>query len=917
MWGKTDPQQETWLPLVQHLIDAADMAEILWQKWLPASIMARLSGLFGGAESAQGIVVLLAGTHDLGKCAPAFQGKADRVPGYAFLTRRLREEGFDIPPMGAHPTPHGILGQVVAEELLRQQGVTAVAAIGLSQIIGAHHGAPVSRSAVKQVPPLDLGSGPWEATRGEIWNAMVERSGLESLPAILPEEIPPWAQVQLNALIVMADWMSSNVDLFPHTVSRDRLRAALRALELPERWRPPETGMQAVELLHQRFPDLAGLPPQPLQRAVVEVARSLSGPALLILEAPMGSGKTEAALLAAEIIAARQGRGGVFVALPTMATANPMFSRVSAWLQQISGSGRTALSLAHSKAALQADFRELMRSGRFVGISDDRWASGGQRTSRDGAASAEVFVAGWFRGRRRAALSTHVVGTIDQALFGALRAKHVMLRQLALVSKVVILDEVHAADDFMSVFLTDVLAWLGHHQVPVVLLSATLPPAQRAELATAYASGMAGRPTRSEIAVSDGYPRVTAVTTKAVDWPVDQPDGPTSRVTITALDDDVDGVVSVVRTSLAGGGCAGVICSTVARAQERYRALAEADVGEVVLVHSKFVAPHRADREADLVARLGPRGRRPSRLVVVGTQVLEQSLDIDFDVMVSDVAPMDLLMQRLGRLHRHGGRVRPDPVAVPRCHLTGFSSGALPPAVDRGVTAVYGRWPVWSCLAALGSLPAIVDLPHDVPALVATAYDEDRVAPEGWETEWGAALERHQERRAGRRREAANFALPLPAETLDLADWADHLSGDPEASAQAARARVRDTDESLEVIVITVDEEGNPRLLDEVGPSSGALVPRPLGAGDLALARAVATSTVTLPRALTHPGIIEDTIAALEASPLDLSSWQESPWLQGQLFLVLDADGRATVGEATVAYDREFGLREVRPTDPR
>ncbi|MFV0405659.1 MAG: CRISPR-associated helicase Cas3' [Propioniciclava sp.] len=911
IWGKTDPKHSTWLPLVHHLSDAADMADILWSEWLADSIVARLSYLFGGKDTAHGIVILLAGVHDLGKCAPAFQGKADRIPGYGFLAQDLRNRGFDVPPLGPRPTPHGLLGQMAVADLLRQDGVTKLAANGFSQIIGAHHGTPADRSAAGRVPPRDLGSGLWHATRTEIWQAAVKRSGLEQLGEVLSEEIPPWAQVQLNAVVVMADWMSSNIDLFPHTRSPDRLHAALEALDLPERWRPSVPHDPPENLLHGRFPHLAGLTPQPLQQAAVEAAQALNQSALLIFEAPMGSGKTEAALLASEIIAASQGVGGTFVALPTMATANPMFSRVAAWLRRVAGSSRTALSLAHSKAALQPEFRELSR-GRFVSITDDE--PPGQLREGGTEPSTEVYVAGWFRGRRRAALATHVVGTIDQALFGSLRAKHAMLRQLALVSKVVVLDEVHAADDFMSVFLTDVLAWLGHHQVPVLLLSATLPPAQRKELATAYASGWVGRPTGLELPASGGYPRLTVVTSQADDWPVTQPNEPASQVVLSALDDGLDTLLSLLRAKLTDGGCAGVICSTVARAQERYAYLKSADIGEVMLIHSKFVAPHRADRESELVARLGPRGDRPNRIIVVGTQVLEQSLDIDFDVLVSDVAPMDLLMQRVGRLHRHPGRARPDPVSTAQCFLVGLAHNTTPPEIDRGVAVVYGTWPVWSCVATLGPLPVTLALPHDIPSLVATAYDEDRAAPTEWGSAWTDALQRHQDTRSDRRRKARAFALPLPEETLDLADWANNLASDPEASAQSARARVRDTDESLEVVLIQVDEHDNPRVLDDVGPYSGAMIPRPLGERDAALARTVATCTVALPRSLTHPGAIDATITALEKGPLDLSSWQASAWLQGQLVVVLNPDGRATVGDATLAYDRELGLREVRVT---
>lgn len=898
VWGKTDSKSGSWLPLHQHLVDAASMAEVLWQRWLPRSITDRLSEHFGSESVASGVACLAAGSHDLGKCAPAFQAKAERAPGFDFLASRLRQLGFDLPPLGPRPTPHGLMGQVVVQRLLIEAGANRSAASSFAEVIGAHHGRPVPRIAVRRVPPADLGQGLWHETRVEIWQAMVERSGFTDLSVVFKDELPMWARVQLNALVVVADWMSSNIEVFPYQVTPDRFMEALAALELPERWRPPVSDSTAAELLVGRFPHLAKATIQPLQQASVDAARNLQSPGLLILEAPMGSGKTEAALLAAEELAARFGSGGVFVALPTMATANPMFSRVAAWLAQIPDAGRTALNLVHSKAALQPEFRSMMY-GRFSGIADDD-------------AGSEVFVSAWFRGRRRAALATHVVGTIDQALFGSLRAKHVMLRQLALTTKVVVLDEIHAADDFMGIYLHDVLAWLGHHRVPVVLMSATLPPAQRDELASAYATGYSGLPARLVLPSSGGYPRLTVVDKEAADWPV-AAQLSNQAVTLRSLDDGVGEVVSLVQELISEGGCVGIICSTVRRAQERYIALRDAGLCEVVLAHSKFAAPHRAQRESDLVSRLGPRGARPDRLIVVGTQVLEQSLDIDFDVLVSDIAPMDLLLQRIGRLHRHSGRQRPPRVASPVCYVTGVTSwGAEVPEFDRGVGIVYGRWPLMSALATLGGLPATIALPADIPDLVSEAYDESRDAPEGWADPWLGALTRHQDKRAKQRMEASSFALPWPTHAIDLADWADELASDPEAPKQAARAQVRDTDESLEVIMITRDSDGNPRVLDGVEDCSGAIIPRPLGERDGHLARAVASCTVSLPRGLTHPGVIDATLDALERPPLDVSHWQSSPWLAGQLLLVLDSDGRATVGETTVAYDRELGLREVK-----
>lgn len=902
LWGKLDPKLGSWMPLVQHLEDSADMAGFLFDEWLAHSLRQRLAEHFHGAANARAVVCFLTGVHDLGKAAPDFQCKEQKVPGFGFLSRSLERAGFRFPAkMTPTLAPHGLLGQTAAEDLLRECGVDGRFTLSIAGVIGSHHGLGVASVDAGYLP--GLGTGLWQEVRREIWTTMAKRAGLDDFAAVFDVAVPPWAQVTLNGVVVMADWMASNVDLFPYAAGEPgrRLERAVDEVEFPDRWVPGTSGLSVDELFTHQFPHLAGAEPSPLQRAAVRAARDAGDPCLVILEAPTGDGKTEAALMAASILAERFGQGGVMVALPTMATSNPMFTRVNRWLHAADVSGRTSLALVHGKAALNEDYSALA-AGRIAGVEDESCAASRER--------AEVYVASWFRGRRRAVLSSHVVGTIDQVLFGGLRAKHTMLRQLALAGKVVVIDEVHAADDYMRVYLTRTLTWLAHHRVPVVLLSATLPPAIRAELASAYARGVVGRRVRVDVATDGSYPRITRVAATAEDVPVDGGGGGVVQERhVLPLADDVDSLVAVLREELVDGGCAVVICSTVRRAQERYRAVKAAGVGEVVLVHSKFVAPHRARREADLVSRLGPKGNRPERLVVIATQVIEQSLDVDFDVMVSDVAPLDLLVQRWGRLHRHARHDRPQRLRDARCYIAGVDWSGGVPDFERGVVAVYRRWRLFSALATLGSLPRTVVVPDEVPGLVATAYDEDRQPPAGWEGEWVRALERERAHRDDQRVRAGAFVVDEPSSLWTLPRWAEAPADDPD-SPRNAKASVRDTDESLEVVLVQADGSGNTCLPHGIGEFSGAVLPRSLGDRDDRLAKAAASCTVALPRSITaSPQKFDQALAELEA--YDTSGWQASPWLAGELFLEVDGQGRAVLAGTVLVYDEELGLREM------
>lgn len=900
LWGKLDPKGEVWMPLVQHLEDAADVAGVLWDEWLSESSRRRLSALFRGEEQAKTAVRFLAGIHDIGKAAPDFQCKADKVPSFMGFGHQLRQLGFDFPrKMVPALQPHGLMGQMAVESILQELGVSTRAAKSVAVVIGSHHGRP-ARSQPRGAQD-GLGGPAWERSRREIWDRMAEHVGLVDAVWMFAEQLPAWAQVQLNGLVVMADWIASNVDLFPYCSDDEasRLSWGVEALDLPTRWRVRGAQAGADELFAVHFPQLVGAEVQPLQKAAVQAAQKVDGSCLMVMEAPTGSGKTEAALMAASVLADRFGFGGVMFALPTMATSNPMFSRVERWLENASDGGRTTLNLVHGKAALNEEYAQLS-SGRSVGIWDD--VGPGEHP--------EVYVASWFRGRRRAVLASHVVCTIDQVLMGGLRTKHTMLRQLALANKVVVIDEVHAADDFMRVYLECTLTWLAAHGVPVLLLSATLPPEIRTSLASAYARGMGARKGVAVPASTD-FPRLTVVTDEAVAWPVRQPEGAGTPVQVEALADDVDTLVETLRRDLVDGGCAAVICSTVGRAQARFEALRDAGLGEVVLVHSKFVAPHRALIEADLMARLGRSGERPERLVVVGTQVLEQSLDVDFDVMVTDVAPMDLLVQRWGRLHRHNRDGRPERVAVPRCYLTGVEDWSSDvPTFHRGLTAVYRAWRLLSSLAVLGQLPRAVVVPDEVPSLVGEAYEESRPSPVAWSDVWVGALAKEVSHRAEQMRNAQAFAVSTPSALWNLTMWAAPAATDPESPKGQASASVRDTDESLEVIVVRGDGAGNARLLDGIGPWSGRVLPRPLGERDSGLAKAAAACTVSLPMTFTVGAALDETLTHLEQ--YNAEAWQTSPWLAGQLILELDGEGRAQLGSRTLQYSADLGLREVR-----
>lgn len=943
VWAKTDPDdRDAWLPLCRHLEDAAAVAGLLWDHWLPRAVKDQVSGpLAGGHDDGRILVTWLAGVHDVGKATPAFAVQVDQT--HHHLTSRMRHHGLAMPSALTERSRlrHEVAGHHALSRWLVAQGWARRSADAFAVAVGGHHGSPPSEMALHEVParPHLLGDGVWTAVQDELLTVMTTLTGAAGrLDDWSRCPLPQTAQVLAGAVVMMADWIASDSDLFglyPDTADQgldERVAQAWERLSLPPSWEPLAPTDDDARLFADRFTLPPGASPLPVQRAAVEVARQAERPALVVIEAPMGSGKTEAALAAAEVLAHRFGAGGVFVALPSMATSDAMFTRVLRWVERLPAADGQDLSvfLAHGKAALNPEAQLPCARGPRAVAQDEEPADRGRRST-----TAVATAHSWLHGRKRGPLSSIVVGTIDQVLFAALQSRHLALRHLALAGKVVIVDEVHAVDVYMGSYLQQVLHWLGAYGVPVVLLSATLPSAQRAALVAAYEDGRSANVPRLPgalgvepvvgAALPVGYPAITTSTGGEPQVRVVPAGVPERQVAVETLADDDEALVAVLREAMVDGGCVAVVRNTVGRAQRTYELLARELGGDVVLLHSRFVASDRAARERDLRERLGPpsvvraAGReRPRSLVVVGTQVIEQSLDVDVDLMVTDLAPVDLVLQRIGRLHRHrrgpGQGERPQRLRRARCLIAGvedWSAGSPEPV--EGSKAVYHHALLLRALAVLAPVAerGHLVLPRDIAPLVEAAYDEGWAPPPGWEDVAAEAEHKRAEREAAQSHRARTYRLgDVKRPGRPLLDWLTLSVGDADDSVRG-QAQVRDSDESVEVVVVQ-RVDGEVRLLEWIEPHGGRVLDVMSPPHD-ALARVAAGCTLRLPVQLSNPARIDAVIRTLEDECFD--GWQRSRWLSGQLVLVLDADLSTTLGGHTVTYDRERGLLTERQED--
>ncbi|MCQ4210398.1 CRISPR-associated helicase Cas3' [Streptomyces longispororuber] len=936
--------------------DSAAIAGLLWDRWLPVAVRRLIAAdLPRGEADARQLAVWLAGVHDIGKATPAFACQVEE------LADVMRAQGLAMrsrSAMGADRklAPHGLAGQALLTEWLEtRHGWSGRQAGQFAVVVGGHHGVPPEHGQITGLdhwPELLRTPGPsealWRRVQEELLDACADAFGVgERLELWRAVRLTQPAQVLLTALVIVSDWIASNPDLFPYfpeDVPRsggERIARAWAGLDLPGGWRTADGEAGTGELFATRFDLPAGAAVRPVQKAAVDLARAMNEPGMLVIEAPMGEGKTEAALAVAEVFAARSGAEGVFVALPTMATGNAMFPRLVRWLDRLPAPDgvRYSVLLAHSKAALNEDFAGLLRhSGPVVAVDvdgSDAMAPGRRPGGSSYGAGPELVAHSWLRGRKKAMLSSFAVGTVDQLLFAGLRSRHLALRHLALAGKVVVIDEAHAYDTYMNVYLDRVLSWLGAYRVPVVVLSATLPARRRRELAAAYSGRVdAGGEAFDGVAACRAYPLLTAIA------PGGEPvlstpaaSGRAVSVTVEQIDDEPEALADRLETELTDGGTVLVVRNTVRRVLEAAAVLRHRfGAGQVTVAHSCFLDVDRAAKDAELLRQFGPPGQaagRPHTHIVVASQVAEQSLDVDFDLLVSDLCPVDLLLQRMGRLHRHPRPdekqgERPPGLRAARCLITGLDwdpvTGKVPKPV-RGSVAVYGRYALLRSAAALlphlGEDPRPIELPADISPLVQAAYDEEGACPPGWERDVAAAYARHRAHRAEQAERAGAFRLDEVARPgRPLFGWVAAGIGDADDTRQG-RAQVRDSRESLEVMVVHRRADGSITTVPWLAPDREG---RPLAGLPLPTdqvptsraARAAASCGLRLPIQFSDPRTMDQAIAELEE--LYVPAWQskESHWLAGQLILALDEDGRTSLAGHALRYSPADGLDVTR-----
>lgn len=743
LWGKIGKAADAleYHPLVCHMLDVGLVAGELWDSLLTKSVRERLSNSFGIGESEMRETVMrLAALHDLGKATPSFQRKNSRA--------KQMLEGLGFSFVGSTDQYHGDLtAHLVNKNVLGMVGLTFTGTgslLHIKMLLGGHHGIYPRMRELKRIIPVNSGIGKWDDERTVILKTVFANLGSTDHISIRVELSEGSPFLILSGLISVADWIASAENLFPYAgdfsdISDYAVTARLRAISAIKELNWSSEGITEIRQLRSMFPFIET--PYPLQIAAQDLVAELKAPGIVIIEAPMGEGKTEAALFLMERWNGNLGKNGAYIALPTQANANQMFTRVLKFLREASYSNSVNLALVHGHASMSDAYVQLRVNGS------------------DGV---DVGATEWFDYKRRGLLSSFGVGTIDQALLSVIPSKYFFVRLFGLAGKTVVIDEVHAYDLYTSTIIDKMLEWLSALGSNVIILSATLTDKRCKELLRSYS----GKDQDIELR----YPRISYYAgpnfAGSLEFPSAKQSGgrKQSPVVIRWCNSEISACLDDIIDKLADGGCAAIICNTVRRAQEVYQTLLGSIKDpsiDLQLFHSRFMFKDRKRIENECFNKYG-RDREASKSILVATQVIEQSLDLDFDLMITEVAPVDLILQRVGRLHRHD-RMRQPSLSTPELWI-------MEPHIEDGLDFgpsefVYSRYTLLKSYLLLRNRERI-QLPEDIRPLVEEAYsDQNDGIFEGMEDSLRESWKAMQKEARGQEDKAYSTVLPHPSDT--------------------------------------------------------------------------------------------------------------------------------------------------------
>jgi len=901
-WGKARPTEgdepAAWHPVAYHLLDVAACADALLRS-RPVT-RARAAWLLGMPEhDAHALLVAMIALHDLGKFAPRFQRLAT-PDGWEWPTALAGVDDTRLDP-SRHTADGLMLWREPTFDAARNRiwphGSRVIESIECA--VFAHHGRPVESPTDHIQTRFSAG-----AVAAALHCAQVVLDRV--LPTPITVAPPNLRRVQIASwwvagFVTIADWIGSRTTWFPYRepiAGDDALVAYWAEAQAKAVVAVRSAGMEALAPVSARsFFELTGKPsPTPVQEWAQQVSLP-DGPLLAIIEDATGAGKTEAAHILVHRLLARGCASGAYWAMPTQATANAMYERQRVAIGSLfpaRGDRLPSLTLGHGQAALHAGYRAtVLTDGSHV---QESFAPNELHDRTEGDQPSAVACAAFLADDRRAALLADLgAGTVDQALLGVLPTRFNAVRLFALAEKVLVLDEVHAFDAYMSAETRDLLRFHSALGGSAILLSATLPEERRRMLEDAWKAPDLDGPAVDAVPASmSPYPLATMLSSTEGGIRHDAPSSApwTIRRVPTRPVHTLDAAVTHVLHVAERGGAAVWIRNTVDECVAAADTL-RARGAQPIVFHARFAQGDRQRTELEVMQRFGPSSTPAQRrgAVLVATQVVEQSLDLDFDGMVSDLAPIDLLVQRAGRLWRHAHRDASErPAGIERellvlCPADDAPAPEWPAPLLPKVRYVYPDAGVLWRTAELLRRGEAIDAPGNIRRLMREVYESSSV-PE--------VLQRAVNIAEGNERAAEGIAtyvtVKLGGGYAPGRNWTDDL-----------RAKTRLGDEQIPVRLARVtdarlvpwhDDQTLPDwkrwLLSEVKLSAGRVSARAAPVGKW-------SQQIEAVRAGWKPFERETPVLALEIDHAGV--WRGE----------LAAPGSASV--VAVRYCREFGVR--------
>lgn len=610
IWAKTAPKKS----LIDHMLETGIVTECLIDAdGMYRPVLSRLSEITGcDNNKLSAKIVFICAIHDIGKAHPIFQGR-DAETLEILRRKNLNQASFDTrfrhEQYGAN-----IFDRLSAEDVdIKNSDI-------ISQIIRMHHQKEQKKNSDIDIIKIDdkEKAKKWRHIQNEIYDYIKNVFHFDNLNLINKNISKSELFVVQNAILgimITSDWIASNNYVFDNQPYKNideflksRKTQALKFLN--------NEGLIRQQIpVMQDFRSAFGFNGRPVQNDVEKIVHKNDIKCMLI-ESDCGSGKTEAALYAAAVLGNRSGLSGIYMGLPTGVSAEAIQNRVDEFL---TSHGMRNTKLYTSKSML---LREPDKKPIWTDIS------------------------------RQRLLAASAVGTVDQVMTAARLVRFESVRMDGLASKVLIIDEIHAYDAYMLAVIKDLLKICGELGVPVIMLSATLPISTKNDLLGVLCDG--------DIKLHNGYPMISYVTKDGmVHEHVSHQYMPDKKISCELLPilNDNDKIARYAVDAVKDGGCECVIMNTVADAICVYDKIKKNKKNDckIILYHSRMTINARDKTSRKILAMCGKdRTKRPERVIIVGTQVLEQSLDIDVDYMITAICPIDLLFQRIGRYHRHG-----------------------------------------------------------------------------------------------------------------------------------------------------------------------------------------------------------------------------------------------------------------------